>query len=216
MANLVTVDDIVTYMDISLTNRQEDAAGMILEGLESDLELYLGRPITKRDFTETHVVPSSHVASPTGSYLSSGISGNQYLSQSPSILNRYVVYLKNSPVHSVASLTLTGSSASATTITLTEGTDFVVHSYGVEVPAAYANDKVAVAYNAGLDGADVRAFRTIILRAASREMQNMHDDVLGIKDLETRNVGPLDTGFSETELRSVKRHRRVKAGLGLG
>jgi hypothetical protein len=41
-------------------------------------------------------------------------------------------------------------------------------------------------------------------------MQNMHDDVVGIKDLETRNVAPLETGFTERELLSVKRWKRVR------
>jgi hypothetical protein len=39
-------------------------------------------------------------------------------------------------------------------------------------------------------------------------MQNMHDDVVGVKDLNTRNVAPLETGFTERELMSVKRYRR--------
>jgi hypothetical protein len=50
----------------------------------------------------------------------------------------------------------------------------------------------------------------MILRAASREMQNMHDDVVGIKDLEARNVAPMETGFLEKELAAVKRWRRVR------
>jgi hypothetical protein len=41
-------------------------------------------------------------------------------------------------------------------------------------------------------------------------MQNMHDDVVGIKDLESRNVAPLETGFSERELNSIRRYRRVR------
>jgi len=50
----------------------------------------------------------------------------------------------------------------------------------------------------------------MILRAATREMQNMHDDVVGIKDLEPRNVAPMETGFSERELLALKRYRRVR------
>ena len=51
----------------------------------------------------------------------------------------------------------------------------------------------------------------MILRAATREMQNMHDDVVGIKDLESRNVAPMETGFLEKELLAVKKYRRVRA-----
>jgi hypothetical protein len=53
-------------------------------------------------------------------------------------------------------------------------------------------------------------FKLLILRAASREMQNMHDDVVGLKDLTTRNVGPLVTGFLDTELMSLRKYRRSR------
>jgi len=43
-------------MDISLTNRQEDAAELVLEGLQSELEMFLGRPIEVQTFTEDHVI----------------------------------------------------------------------------------------------------------------------------------------------------------------
>lgn len=215
MASLVTVDDITTYMDIELTNLQEDAAEFILDGLESDLELYLGRPVTKQDFTETYVVPSHQLAAPWGSYLSVDTVGNNYIGEPAAMRNPHVIYLNNSPVHSVASVTVTSASSTPTTQTLTEGTDYFVYSYGIEVPRVAPRQKFTISYNAGLDGASIKVFKTVILRAASREMQNMHDDVLGIKDLETRNVGPMDTGFLETELRAVKRYRRVKAGFGL-
>jgi hypothetical protein len=48
----------------------------------------------------------------------------------------------------------------------------------------------------------------MILRAATREMQNMHDDTVGMKDLTTRNVAPLETGFLEKELNAIKAYRR--------
>jgi hypothetical protein len=39
-------------------------------------------------------------------------------------------------------------------------------------------------------------------------MQNMHDDVVGVKDLNPRNVAPLETGFLEKELIAVKKYKR--------
>jgi hypothetical protein len=48
----------------------------------------------------------------------------------------------------------------------------------------------------------------MILRAASREVQNMHDDVVGIKDLSAREVAIAEVGFLEKELMAVKRWRR--------
>ena len=41
-------------------------------------------------------------------------------------------------------------------------------------------------------------------------MQNMHDDVVGIQDLNPRSVAPVETGFMEKELLAVKRYRRVR------
>ena len=88
------------------------------------------------------------------------------------------------------------------------GTDYVVRRYGIDVFNVTAEDAVTVTYEAGLDGDAIPFFKLLILRAATREMQNMHDDVVGIKDLESRNVAPLETGFSERELLSVKKYRR--------
>jgi hypothetical protein len=69
---------------------------------------------------------------------------------------------------------------------------------------------VEITYEAGLDGDSIPIFKLLILRAAAREMQNMYDDVVGVKDLNTRNVGPLITGFLDTELASVRKHKRSR------
>jgi hypothetical protein len=74
------------------------------------------------------------------------------------------------------------------------------------------NDIMEITYDAGLDGEEIAMFKLLILRAATREMQNMHDDVVGVKDLNTRNVAPIETGFSERELLSVRRYRRRRIG----
>jgi hypothetical protein len=67
---------------------------------------------------------------------------------------------------------------------------------------------VTVTYTAGLDGENIKMFKLMILRAATREMQNMHDDVVGVKDLNPRGVAVAETGFLEKELMMVKRYRR--------
>jgi len=38
----------------------------------------------------------------------------------------------------------------------------------------------------------------------------MYDDVVGVKDLNTRNTGPLVTGFLDSELGSIRKYRRVR------
>ena len=92
--------------------------------------------------------------------------------------------------------------------TVATGNDYVVRRFGIDFFRGYANDTIVIDYEAGLDGAEIGVFKLLILRAATREMQNMHDDVVGIKDLESRNVAPLETGFSDRELMSVKKYRR--------
>lgn len=95
-----------------------------------------------------------------------------------------------------------GGTATAT------GNDYTVHRYGVELYRGFPNDTVEIVYTGGLDGEAIQMFKLFILRAATREMQNMHDDVVGVKDLTTRNVAPLETGFTERELLALRRWRR--------
>lgn len=208
---LVTAAELKTYMDISLTNRQLDAADLVLAGLQSELEMFLRRPVELETFTEIHRIPSYHTgipmssffvnSNPTGeSFYGSTVDNTTYLDPPTT------VYLLNTPVVSVSEVKhkpLNGSE-----ITLTAETDYVVRGFGVDVFGAYADDQVTVTYQGGLDGANIPVFKLFILRAATREMQNMHDDVVGVKDLETRNVAPMQTGFLESELMALKRYRK--------
>ena len=204
---LVTDKELERYMDIKFSNRQLYAAEYVLEGLQSELESYLRRPVEVNTFTETHTVPLNHPGVPGYSFFN-----NWSLDTTQSIIEwvqpPYTVYLRNSPVISVSSLTLTRPFTGATTDPLNEGDDFIVRRYGIDIFRTFANDTIEITYTAGLDGPEIKMFRLLILRAASREMQNMHDDVVGIKDLETRNVGPLTTGFTQEELNSLSRWRR--------
>jgi hypothetical protein len=105
---------------------------------------------------------------------------------------------------SIGSMT-TGGIATAT------GNDYVVRRFGIDLYRGFANDRVTIDYDAGIDGNEIAIFKLLILRAAVREMQNMHDDVVGVKDLNTRNVAPLQTGFLDSELMTVKKYKRVRA-----
>lgn len=208
---LVTAADLKTYMDISLTNRQLDAADMVLEGLQSELETYLRRPLEVTTFTEVHIIPSSDSGIPASSFFTNdNPSGDSFYDsqvESSTLLEpNQTVYLKNTPVVTVTSVT--HKPFRGTVRTLVVDQDYIVRGYGVEVFVAYANDTVTVTYTGGVNGSSIAAFKLIILRAASREMQNMHDDVVGLKDLETRNVAPLQTGFLESELLTLKRYRK--------
>ena len=212
---LVTVNDLSTYMDVRFSLRQQDAAELVLAGLQSELEGYLKRPVEVETFTESHRLPSNQHGVPMGTFLSID---NNYYNDSFTTTNPvdnmiyaeppHMIYLRNSPVVSVATVTV--QPVHGTTRTLTVNDDYVVHRFGIEYFYGYENDLVTVTYNAGIDGTTVPLFKLMILRAASREMQNMHDDVVGVKDLNTRNVGPLITGFLDTELASVRKYRRVR------
>tara|TARA_B100000287_G_scaffold38116_2_gene34960 strand:- start:6668 stop:7657 length:990 start_codon:yes stop_codon:yes gene_type:complete len=105
---------------------------------------------------------------------------------------------------------LSGGTDGATAVAQVAETDYIKRKYGVDLYNAYANDTINITYTAGLDGANIKAFKILILRAAAREMQNMYDDTVGLKDLTTRDIAPLETGFTERELASIKRYRRVR------
>lgn len=206
---LVTQRELERYMDIKFSNRQLYAAEYVLEGLHSELEAFLARPLEITQFIETYTVEINHPGVPGNSFFN-----NYSLDTTQSIIEwiqpPYTLYLRQSPVHSVEELTLTRPFEGATPEALTEGTDFIVRRFGVDIFRAFANDTITIQYTAGMDGPNVKMMRLMILRAASREMQNMHDDVVGIKDLETRNIGPLTTGFTPEELAALKPHRRIR------
>jgi hypothetical protein len=195
-------------MDIRFSNRQEEAAEFVLEGLQSELEGYLRRPVEPTEFTETYIMDSNFVGVPTSAFFYNE-SLDTTLNTSTYLMPPNTIYLRNSPVVEISSVTIR-QQTEKTGVAQTEGNDYTVRRYGVDLYRAYANDEVTIEYTAGLNGNEIKVFKLLILRAATREMQNMHDDVVGIKDLETRNVAPLETGFSERELLSVKRWKRIR------
>lgn len=280
---LVSGADLAIYMDVKFSLRQQDAADFVLEGLQSELEAFLRRPIQVDEFTEQHVIPSYFQGVPATSFFydqSLDTTGDTLNYIQPSI----VLSLRNTPVVSVKSVsirnlsqttqylaeatmreaTITGASQSGPVVTFTAvnnftkgqrvvisgvnpnvynkssfeitaatattfsvggydaglaayasggsakatGNDYTVQRYGVELYRGFPNDLVEIVYTGGLDGEAIKMFKLFILRAATREMQNMHDDVVGVKDLTTRNVAPLETGFSERELLALRRWRR--------
>ena len=205
---LVSVNDLQIYMDVSFSNRQQDAAEFVLEGLQSELESYLRRPVEPVTVTETHVIESAEIGVPMSSFF---YDQSLDTTQRPmSVIQPPItIYLRNSPVASVASVTLK-SPTQASAVTQQADRDYVVRRFGIDIFRGFANDLVTVTYTGGLDGDDIPHFKSLILRAATREMQNMHDDVVGVKDLQTRNVAPMETGFTDRELMSIRKYRRYR------
>lgn len=210
---LVSVSDLAIYMDISFSLRQQDAAEMVLEGLQGELEAYLGRPVEVQEFEEQHVVAGLNNPMPMSSYFYSySLESSFYTypgNSTNSVINYALppetIYLRNSPVVSIEEVKVKPFNAPERVVAETE---YVPRRWGLDIAWLNADDTVTVTYTAGLNGANMPLFKSLILRAATREMQNMHDDVVGVKDLNTRNVAPLETGFTEKELMSVKRYRR--------
>lgn len=206
---LVSQTDLERYMDIKFTNRQSHAADFVLEGLQAELEAILRRPIEVGTYEEIHKVEYNNVGIPNSSFFydySLDTTGNVLSFLQPP----YTFYVEHSPIVSVESITTSGPTPGSDIITLEEGRDYVVRRYGIDIYRTFANDTLTVEYTAGLAGGEIKIFKLLILRAAAREMQNMHDDVVGIKDLETRNVAPLTTGFTPEEINSIRRYRRVR------
>lgn len=288
---LVTLADLTTYMDITLSLRQQDAAELILNGLQAELEAYLRRPIELANFTdELHTLPSDHMGLPLTSFFYTANHSDELVNSVGEIIYTQpptILPLRNTPVASVSSVyiyglstgkylaeavertaTVTNVARTVSTVTYTvgsghnftkgqyltttgitpsvynlasqqilsvtttavsisnpnpdvidgpyseggtavaTGSDYVVHRWGLELFRGFANDKVAITYTGGLDGDEIPVLKLMILRAAAREMQNLHDDVVGIKDLSPRGVAVMETGFLEKELAAIKRYRR--------
>ena len=208
---LATVADLKKYMDITFSNTQEEAAQMILTGLEADLEHYIGRPVTAASFSETYVAEANYTGSSAYSFFYDYNIDRTLTTVTDVTKPPYVVYTRQTPIVSVASVTVQGQTDSSAT-TQTVGNDYVVRRYGIDMFRVNDNDKIVINYTAGLDSTadNTSALKLVILRAASREVQNLHDDLVCMKDLTTRNVAPVETGFTPEELNSVKRWRRVR------
>lgn len=213
---LVTVDDLADHMDIRFSNRQERAAEVVLAGLQSELEAFLRRPIEVNEYTEDYIVPSAVPELPNTSFFynydnATNADSSLVVSLSPADVTYYTIYIRNSPIHSVDSLEITPPNADSPTVQ-TEGVDFIVHRSFIDLYRARPNDKVTITYTAGLDGAKIPILRSLILRAATREVQNLHDDTVGVKALTSREVAPLQTGFTDAELAGVRRWKRQIGG----
>lgn len=103
---------------------------------------------------------------------------------------------KKTPVISVSSVIMNNAPV----------TGWRLGDYGVYIgaPGGY----VTLTYTAGLTGADAAMIRLTVLRVASREMQNRHDDTLSVKDLGTHDVAPLPEGLQDEDRARIQRFRR--------
>lgn len=199
---LVSVEDLATYMDQPrLTNRQEDAAELVLVGLQSELEAILRRPVEPIRLVEEYVVAEQYLFGRstflpfTDEWLTT--------TQTP-----YSLALRNSPVVSVEQVRVKLIPWTTAWQVHTPGHDYVVRKWGIDLYRVNPNDKVEVTYTGGLDGEAIPFLKLSILRAAAREMTNQVDDVVGLKDIQTQSVPIKQTGFTPEEIALLRRWKR--------
>lgn len=204
---LVSVAELADYMDRTLTNRQEDNAALVLAGVQAEVEAEINRPVEVQEFEEDYVVGDTYTPIWSSSYFydrtldrSDGLS--RY------VMPPYMLPLRNGPVVSVSSVVLTPMGNPAGAFTLVDGTHYIVRRWGLDVWACGRNDTLTVTYDAGM--VENNAIKLIILRAAAREMQNMTDDVVGLKDFQNRQATIAEIGLTEAERRTLRSFKRKR------
>lgn len=206
---LVTVEELRNYMDIDFSNKQQQGAQVVLDGLQDELEWLLRRPVEVGEYTETWDVPSNqnpYALRAPYSYDSS-LGGATYLSKNLGLVDiPFDLHLDQSPIVSIQSITRVRPQVADKV--LIAGQEYLGTKWGAYVYNVQAGDSITVEYTAGLNGENLPFLKLVLLRAAAREVQNLHDDVVGLKDLNTRNVAPLDVGFTDMEERRLDRYRR--------
>ena len=207
---LVAVEDLQDYMDVKFSPRQTRAVEGVLAGLEGEMEAVLRRPLSVEEFYEKIVVDPNAEGFRQSSFMFYNTTLETTGVPMQFVTPPVTVYLRNAPVASISEIKVTPAYPGASAIVQTPGIHYTERKWGVDLYRAWANDVVEITYTAGLPERPHAFLKSLILRAASREVQNMHDDVVGIKDLNTRNVAPLVTGFTEEEIKSMRRYRRVR------
>lgn len=91
-------------------------------------------------------------------------------------------------------------------------TGALTYEKGIGVYVASPYTDWSVTYTAGLDGSEIPGMKLAIMRVAKREVQNLHDDTLGVKDLQTDDVPPLSEGWTQDELWRFARYKRRTSG----
>ena len=203
---LVTVDELATYLDRRFTNRQEDNAALILEGLHYQVEDYLKRPIEVRSFSDKFVVEQNYKRAIYNNTLYDTTLSTDLIGEQIVRLPPYTVSLNHSPVLTVDSVTVNGDEQEV-------DKDYTVRRWGLDLYGVQANDVIEVEYDAGLPAESTRHIKLMILRAAAREMTVQTDDVVGIKDLVSNSQQGESmpaSGFTEGELKAIDRWRRKR------
>lgn len=205
---LVTVRELATYMDRELTNRQQDAAELVLAGVQAEIEAYIGRPVEIREFVETHIVPEDTLYINTEAYFYDR-SLDTTNANIRVLMPTYTIHLAHAPITSVTSVIMNPFGyPTPDPVEFNEGQQYLVRKYGLDLYSVWAGDKVEVTYDAGIPE---NAFvKQVMIRAASREMQNMTDDVVGLKDFQNRAATIAEIGLTQADKSGLDSLRRKR------
>ena len=205
---LVDSDDLATYMDIGrFNNRQEDNANLIIAGVQSEIETFLRRPIEHSQLVEEYRIPEDYLYVSASAYFYDHTTDTSVDPIERVVQPPYVLHLNNSPVVDVSLVRRKGLNEASYT-TMVAGQQYSVSGYGIDLFSVESFDRIEVTYTAGLDGDAIPYLKLLVLRVASREMQNLTDDVVGLKDLTTREVAIRDVGLTDGDKATLKRWRR--------
>jgi hypothetical protein len=197
VTSLASVEDLVAYMsNIQLEAEQYQAAELVLDGVEAEVEAFIGRPLVSGPQAET-------------AYMSDNGTG--------------FVRLAGTPVISVESVSILGQTLNTSSYQIGPGGIFLIMPYintpalfitsygpsGITAPADPTGVPIIVNYTGGLPAAAARQLRLEILRIAANEMQNRHDDVLGVSG-EGRTSPPplLPVGLDDNARERLSRFKR--------
>jgi hypothetical protein len=192
---IVTVADLRKYMsDISLSANQQQAAQMVLDGVQQQLELYIGRPVQPVQVREK---------------ARSNGSGDLTLSVTPvyQILNLRVLTTSGMVVPNVDTTPI--AEAEVDRLWDAMSVNNMIVPGGAHVGRWFT--WYIVEYIGGYNGFVDDALKLAILEVASRTMTVNHDDVLSIKDdiaREPANASSIQKGWRPEELQQFDRLRR--------
>jgi hypothetical protein len=192
---IVTVADLRKYMsDISLSANQQQVAQMVLDGVQQQLELYIGRPVQPVQVREK---------------ARSNGSGDLTLSVTPvyQIINLRVLTTSGMVVPNVDTTPI--AEAEVDRLWDAMSVNNMIVPGGAHVGRWFT--WYIVEYIGGYNGFVDDALKLAILEVASRTMTVNHDDVLSIKDdiaREPANAASIQKGWRPEELQQFDRLRR--------
>lgn len=190
--SIITPEDVRVYLNHStMSGGASPACQAIIDGLQGDLEAFLGRPVTVREFTEEPVIPSI------------GFQGR--------------IKLRRTPVVSVDSVTADGVAVGTGYYSVKPWGLSSVTFVGT-VGTLTSPPVLSVTYTAGLDGENPddpfgMVVKGKLLRAAAREYAkvvqegNVGVESVSVEGESIRYAQGID-GWSEDELKSMIRWKR--------